>query len=348
MRKINAYFIAAVASLSALPAAAELNDPPYFNLWSNATTGSNGELGDATDSGPATTSLCGTLACNSGSTDAKNFGIFRTVAPNYGKGSGAIDPFLRFHHNEGDTANGSQTWEAAFNTDFRNGPNETGTIILDPNQFSPTNNVNVIDNQAKDHSAFNHALMLGDLRKAVDADGNFHFMLDINEPGQAKGTLRLDELAFFVGATGDLSELTQDEAQQGNGNPNLATVNLAGAKNGGNAIWDMDYDSDVGGLILDNINDSGPAGSGDYDMELLLSSELFASYSDTDYVYLYNFMGEADNTFSDEAEAGFEEWAFDTSAGGGMGGGTIPEPGTLLLSLAGLAALASKKRIRQR
>jgi hypothetical protein len=314
-------------------------------------------------------------------TTPRQIGLFSVPCPPItAKVSGAIDPFLRFQHNEFQP--GSNTWEAAFNTDFRDsssGPTNTGTILLDKDQFNPSLSPSetLIKNQAKDTNAggfnpdpFNHALMLGDLRQAIDSDGYFHFLLDINEPGNAKATLRLDELAFFVGATGDLHEFTQDKLGTSGGN--LATGELAGAiardalgtaTVTDAAVWDMDfngqtpngagatdsYGDPLGGMILDNVNASGPglAGSGDYDLQLRLSAALFENYLDDDYVYLYNFMGAADEHGIDEAESGFEEWAFDTSAGG-VPNTNVAEPGVLGLLGFGIAFVMSSRRRRAR
>lgn len=355
----------AICVLMAGATHAELLDPPFFNLWSGETGGLD-QPGDEL-------LVCGTDSCSANANleadGAEGWAIFRTVEANYGKGSGAIDPFLRFEHNVGGVvggapATGSQAWEAAFNTNFRDGT-ITGQIELDKNQFDPNlpNDEDVIYNQAKDHSHFNHVLMLGDLLDSADSKGYLHFLLDINEPGNDKSTLRLDELAFFVG-DGDtdggdrLSNLVQD--RNNGGDPN---VTLTGAENGGKAIWDMDWDisnadgGGYGGLVLDNINDSGPAGSGDYDVELLLHKDLFADYQTNDWVYLYNFMGNADTDCdgsnndgvtpetcdpSVEAQAGFEEWAFDTSAGGDTPG--IPEPATWLLMGGGLFGYFASRR----
>lgn len=308
---------AVVILASALPVEAELNDPPYFNLWSTGSTGSNGLLGNGTS-----VSLCGGSACT-----ADQFATFR-VFNGQPAGTGYIDPFLRFQHNNPPGTNG--TTEAAYNTDAR-----------------PLQNDGNFVNQAKDENQWNHSLMLG----ALDgADGFYHFFLDINEPGGSKGTLRLDELQFFVGSSNTLNSYSKDK--NGENGANEATGALAGATK----VWDMDWNSVtgasgtklgselIGGLNLDSVNEVGCCnGSGDYDLEVLLPTSLFAGFADTDYVYLYNFAGEADPKTIDEAQAGFEEWAV------AMGGAPppppgVPEPLSAALLGGGLLGLMGVKR----
>jgi PEP-CTERM motif len=339
------------------PAIAELVDTPYFNLWTGAAA--NGALGQG-----SRLVLCGSgaaTACN-GDIDAGDgamgtgYAIFSALEKNTGKGSGAIDPFLRFQHNEG-AAKGNATTEAAFNT---SNP-DIGTIT-NPN----TNPDSVFANQAKDIDAgkdFNHAIKLSDL--IVDNDGYFTFRLDINEPGGFKSQLRLDELQFFVAGTDQLNKYVMDtESNQQSGSP------VDGTLVGATKVWDMDFNklnangvqgantvggnanSRYGGVNLDNINDSGPAGSGDYDMAVRLHSSLFLSaatgFGDNAYVYLYNFAGEADPGNKDlgEAQAGFEEWAADVKPSDTPGGGNVPEPTTALLLAGGLIGMMGSSRKR--
>lgn len=355
-------------------AQAELNDKPYFNLWTSGTV-----HGGLTGNGTSVT-LCGTAAC-AGSYDQNNYAIFSVVDPNSGAGSGHIDPFLRFQHNEG-AATGSSPTEAAYNTDFRSStsPTNVGAITDLPGTTL---------NQAKDANAFNHVIKLSDLVvEMVNGIEMVTFLLDINEPGGGKETLRLDELALFVSDSATLNNFDV------NGPDGFGTFigsdgqPLANVKK----VWDMDYNSFAfqpgaigptndgygpiknngctnnngdctayGGLNLSNINDSGRAGSGDYDMRMQLSKQLFADAaaaigagSDA-YVYLYNFAGEADTTCdtnkdptcSTEAEAGFEEWAAVVSTPPDDGGGGVPEPGTAFLLGGGLLGLfAQRRRLR--
>jgi hypothetical protein len=306
--------------------------------------------------------LCGSeLASSCSDSDASDnvlsagFAEFFALEKNTGKGSGAIDPFLRFQHNEG-SANGSATTEAAFNTSN----NDIGDI------YNPNTGV-TFDNQAKDVNAghdFNHAIKLSDLM--ADSDGYYTFRLDINEPGGFKSQLRLDELQFWVAGTDQLNYYVMDQ------NTNSATDGGApanGTLTGANLVWDMDLNQlnangtcgmaekgtvktcsggdskkRYGGINLDNINDSGPAGSGDYDMAVRVHSSLFsaaaAGFGNNAYVYLYNFAGEADPGNKDlgEAQAGFEEWAavVNPTPEPPPPPPGVPEPTTALLLGAGL------------
>jgi len=344
---------------------ATLNDAPYFNLFSTSTTyggGSYKVTGDGT-----TVSLCGTATCG-----ANDFAIF-SVIQQQPAGSGYIDPFLRFQHNE-QSGNGNSTTEAAYNTN--NDALQTKTDGTPDFNF---------ENQAKDTGAgggqasgdFNHAIKFSTL---LVEDGFITFKLDINEPGDtcngnkdcvATNTLRLDELQFFISTTDQLSlydPTWNGVGQSGNGSGNFASDPLGG---GANTVkfWDMDYaklskvnGKNYGGLLLDNLNSStGKAGSGDYDVQVKVPTtkaltDFLARPENAGkelYVYLYNFAGQADpscpagaDAGCAEASAGFEEWAAVTSTNGGGGPPTgAPIPGTALLLGTGLLALVrSRKR----
>jgi hypothetical protein len=389
------------AALVSLGAHAELLDPPYWALWE----GGSGKTVD----------VCGGATCS----DVEK-GTFTALTDNYGKGSGHINPFLRFHHNEGRDANGSQTWEAAYNTNYRNdgGADQradgsdnpgsvglTGDIKHHADQFdlkgglAPT----LRDNQAKDGNAggqvprgtFNHAIRLSDL---LQGDGSVRFLLDINEPGGTKSTLLLDELAIFIADTDQMNYLIQDEPNpDGIATTRLQKLNEKGAfESEALKVWDMDYDAQfdangdliggIGGLMLDNINDSGPAGSGDYDMMLELKEQLFLEKfeelkgqsgltTDNTWVYLYNFAGSADTKLNADRDCGDVQCTYvedengnavylDPNGGAiseaeagfeewafmvqdGNGGGEVTEPGSLVLSGIALAGVAGLRRRRK-
>jgi len=342
-------------AMIAATAQAELNDKPYFNLWTT------GEIHGGLTGNGTTVQLCGTSACAGGYTN-HDYAIFSVIDPQGPAGSGYIDPFLRFQHNENTV--GSSPTEAAYNTDYRSStsPTNVGTI---------TNLTGTPLNQAKDANAFNHVIKLSDLVvSTVNGIDMLTFKLDVNEPGGGKETLRLDELALFVSDSATLNNFDVGATAGELGTfTNLNGANVA-------RVWDMDFNklqpggtdpndltpkqsgnTPYGGLNLSNINDSGKAGSGDYDMQMQLSKKLFTDAmakfgtGATDaYVYLYNFAGEADKhcdpsgDCSTEAEAGFEEWAAVVSTQPDDGGGGVPEPGTALLLGGGLLGLAAQRR----
>lgn len=349
--------LGAIAALglafAAAPVSAELNDSPYFNLF-----GGNTEI-----------TLCGTAACD-GSATTKDYGIFSTVAKNSATGSGNIDPFLRFQHNEG-LALGSADVESAFNTTNTN----VGTI------FNPDTGTYEA-NQAKDSVAggqkrmtFNHAVKLSEL---LAADGDYAtFLLDINETGGGGGSLlRIDELALFVGSTDQMNEYSRDIP--GESGTDLATGKFIDPDAISAKVWDMDFNAlpdgtvlgggpnnNYGGLVLDN-SDNIASGSGDWDMEMQIHKELFTDAlgllggitADDAWVYLYNEMGEDDPAGGGkgkggggdedlgEACCGFEEWGALTTVVDEPPGGGVPEPGTALLILGGMAGMYRLRRKR--
>jgi hypothetical protein len=99
-------------------------------------------------------------------------------------------------------------------------------------------------------------------------------------------------------------------------------------------------------LLLENCKDPGTCGSGDYDLQALIPSEVFGM-DDSVYVTLFNRFG--DNAGTTGANDGFEEWAVRQATGGGGGGGgdPIPEPGILSLVLLGMLGMISTRRRRQ-
>jgi len=330
---------AAIATLTCTGSAlAELNDPPYFQLLNTADTASS-------------VSMCGTSDCTKA-----EFTVFNGQPA----GTGYIDPFLRFQHNE-PAGEAPKTYEAAYNTDARPLQRTTGT-----SKFT---------NQAKDENHWNHSIMLGDL---VDNGGFYEFYLDINEPGGGKETITIDELQFFLGHSPDMNFYVADERVDTNtngydapddaGDPALykdASKSEKAAK-----VWDLDWEyaagdacaagnpvvgsvagqEGCGGLVIKSFNEpNGGNGSGDWDLVVRLPTTLFSvsGYGASDYVYLYNFLGSADSKgYLYEAESGFEEWAAlvrsepDTS---------VPEPATSSLLFASIiGAVAGRRRWRRR
>ena len=388
---------------------AEIGDPAVWNLW-NGQIGGNNLI--QTGHGDRVT-LCGSADCGGDQSDPagtpsanptdSGVGIFEvdTVGPLRADGitpffnsagTGHINPFLRFQHNEnqaqqpyaGQGSHPSGGVEAAYNTDARNHPNVRG--LQEDAGFV---------NQAKDANQFNHSVRIGDIVQ-FSADGvedtqggYFGFWLDINEPGTDAGrTLLLDELEFFISDRADLNKYTpQDNPENTNTSspePGAGTLERVDFDQNGNEIlvggsqadkiWDMDFDtyiendnesSCVGianvsgsasdgcqGILVDS--KQGSAGSGDFDMRVMLSVDLFEDDNGTllenSYVYLYNFMGSVDQHTSaeEEASAGFEEWITVSSLEPNQNNGVpVPGPapiGLLALGLVGILATRSDER----
>lgn len=357
------------ASVFGAPGAfAALDDTPYFNLWTKGVVNDN-LVGAGTS-----IALCGTSACATTSTPGtpNQYAQF-SVVHTQPAGSGYIDPFLRFQHNEG-ANNGSDISEAAYNTNYRDGSQGTGLISgYDDPTITTTN-------QAKDTKAggdkrnfFNHAIRLGDLQ--VDENGMVTFLLDINETGNPGVTLRLDELAWYVAESDQMNHYFADDSTGSNDPNGYLTDGTEIAREVWNMDWnafspggvtptamgDSNYPSNpekrtgYGGLNLANINDQGKAGSGDFDLQVKLDKQLFLAAAgglgDDAYVYLYNFAGRAGDLKQNEqdgteADAGFEEWASVLSTTPPPDNG-VPEPSTALLLFGGLAGMLKIQRQRK-
>ena len=353
MKIVFAHTLIIALLVLAQPAHSVLNDKPYFNLWLGTDAAGKGDA--------PTLQMCGTMRCLTDPTSvtSADYAVFTALPKNTGRGSGNIDPFLRFQHQE--DQKGNNPWEAAYNTDFRSNGGQNanhGQVQLDGDQFDPDPNPLLINNMAKDEKAggpgrdtFNHTLSIGQLKEAA-SNGLVHFLLDINEPGNEKATLRIDELAIFVedldvDPTLDTTGMGKANLLTQEGDP-LGGPTLSGGLGEVTKVWDMDFNKDLdscekqtsdpgdgepngcyGGLVLNNVG-NGPAGSGDFDMDLALSLSLFTGFDDNDRVYLYNFMGEADSMYADEAESGFEEWALDFEPFDEPPD-RVPEPTTILL-----------------
>lgn len=163
-----------------------------------------------------------------------------------------------------------------------------------------------------------HDLQLSSV-PTVTVDGNVYrqFLLDLNEPGQATGSLiTLDSLQVYLGPVGGLTPDT------------LSLLSSLGTK-----IYDLDGIEASSIELKASLN----SGSGSGDMYAYILDNLFTGPS-TQYVYLYSAFG-VPNT----SDGGFEEWAVV-----GQPTPPVPEPGTLLLLGCGLFGLAifSKRRMK--
>jgi hypothetical protein len=332
-------------TLTGLQARAELSEPldpapnpDYFNLWEDSVTYGNGSsalTGDLTSTSDSIW-LCGTENC-SGTTDSGGYGYAQfSIDYTAPAGSGYIDPFQRLQHNEGECTGNCET-QLAYNTD-----NDDLQRIGDA---GGDGSVSAVDNQVKDTGAgggndnvtgdFNHAIAWETM--FIDSEGYLTFMLDINEPGTTCGnsgpcditsTLRLDELSFFIATTDQLSFYTPDvtgvscvpdgfidnmcDPTLAQGNFNSDPLIVSG-EDQAFKFWDMDWDEAYAGLLMDNIG--GTAGSGDFDVKVRvpvtmeLQDFVNASSGEDLFVYLYNFMGEADELVASHGGVGVPgEW----------------------------------------
>jgi hypothetical protein len=118
----------------------------------------------------------------------------------------------------------------------------------------------------------------------------YQFLLDINEPGNTKAYLSLDELQIYTSAEG--SQRTKNVSSLGT----------------------LRYDLDAGGdnwILLDASRNSG---SGSGDMYAFIPTSRFAGAKPSDYLYLYSHFGGVEPSKSEDSEAGFEEWAMVSGA----------------------------------
>jgi hypothetical protein len=138
----------------------------------------------------------------------------------------------------------------------------------------------------KDPLNYTHDLRLNQLGSiVVNGVEYYQFLLDINEPGNTKALLSLDDLQIYTSTEGS-----------------LRTRNLS-------QLGTLRYDLDAGGdhwILLDAARNSG---SGSGDMLALIPTRLFAGAKATDFIYLYSQFGTHFESKSDDSEAGFEEWA---------------------------------------
>lgn len=228
-------------------------------------------------------------------------------------GTGYIDPFLR--------------------TQLSGTPGSycDGTTTGNCEQGYNTDGIEEFDSKETGGHNWNHSILLGDI-PIVTIDGVEYreFLLDINqsEGSPDKTLLSLDELQFFTTANPEITNYNDVTNLFDSGAPNDATL-----------VWEMDaYMADrsegLAGeddwILLDNCKYPGNCGSGDFDLQALIPSEVFGE-EDT-YVVLFNRFG--DNAGPTGANDGFEEWVHRLA----MPGNGVPEPGILPLALVGMLA----------
>jgi hypothetical protein len=197
----------------------------------------------------------------------------------------------------------------------------TGTGVFNPFlsiQNSPSEqgyNSSIGNFDTKREPVWNHEIRLSDLQVTTIGNiGYYGFVVDINEPnGGGKSTISLDGLRIWTSST--LQSSTSTDAS-GRFNGSL-----------GNLVFDL------GGNTLRY--DDQQHGSGSGDVNIFIPVSLFANAGPNDYVYMYQFWGNAD--FS---QGGFEETAIRS------GVVPIPEVSTFLPILALFAAIGLTQKRR--
>lgn len=235
-------------------------------------------------------------------------------------GTGVFNPFLRL--------------DVAGNNKDEQGYNTSASNVLD--NKSPVN--------------WTHDVLISSLQ--LDSTGQYYqFTLDINEPGNAKSLLSLDGLRLYSTSTPSQSAQKVTPATG-----DLAESPVVGGFVG-TKLWDLDSGVDRS-VLLDATVAGGP-GSGIADMVMLVSKAVIDSHKGAgeNYLVLWSRFGleQEANTGVTAADAGFEEWAYSKSAGGGgsSGGGSggasgaITSPGSSALSVLGLALLGFTFRARR-
>lgn len=237
-----------------------------------------------------------------------------------GAGTGQADSSLRLH-DVGRPPEGGNGVEQGYNTGSPRGPSSFPAGF--PNYDAMGGN-------------FTYNIQLGTLgTTTVGGDDYRTLLLDINEPGGGQGEIDLTELRIFGSPT---ANVVVPETAAGlndllNGNPF-----------GGSLIFDLDGNEDNTARLFDLF-----AGSGQFDVMILIPDSLFAGLPDSYYLYLFaQFAGLFGN--GSGPDGGFEEFA----AGGS--GGTIappppehtPEPASLLVWALAVGAAAAGYRLRKR
>jgi hypothetical protein len=189
--------------------------------------------------------------------------IFSTDVTTVGAGTGLIEPFL------GIQAQGNNTTEQGFNTDFR-------PVPLDAN--SSTN--------------FTHSLALADVPiEIINGIAYYRFELDINEPNTDTNLLSLDNVQIYQANSGNLSAFSTGV------NPAGGTFSLTGAT--------LVYNLDAGSDFFIGLDGNLQPGSGNtVDMSMLIPVSEFDQ--SLEFVYLYSAFGFQGGQWN--ADSGFEEW----------------------------------------
>ncbi len=168
--------------------------------------------------------------------------------------------------------------------------------------------------QSGGSSPHTHDLVFGNIG-TVERGGTDYllFLLDINEPGGAKGKLSLDTLQIYTSATGSLTPTNPADL--------------------GDLRYDLDDGEDSYILMDGNLSH----GSGSSDMAFYIPLSKFSGVNDSDFLYLYTQFGQQAGY---EAEyGGFEEFSADPAS--------VPTPTAVSAGLLLLGGLMLRRRRQQ-
>jgi len=133
---------------------------------------------------------------------------------------------------------------------------------------------------------WNHEIRFSDLQQTtINGTAYFGFSVDINEPnGANKSTISLENLKLFTSST-----LQNSTSTDSNGifNGSLGTLRYNMDATGNNTV----------------LYDDQQSGSGSGDIDIFIPVSAFGNTKSTDYVYMYQFWGNADASTA----GGFEE-----------------------------------------
>lgn len=271
-------------------------------------------------------SMGGTIVLNSHpSSGTLNGAIFSTSGARPA-GSGVIDSFLRVH-DVGGGAEGGNGIERGYNSGSPRGPSNFPAGF--PNYDAMSGN-------------FTYNIQLGTVGITNQAGADYRtLLLDLNEPGGGQDGIDLTELRIFASPNANVV-VPQDAA-------GLAAL-LTGNPFGGSVVFDLDVgaDGDSTAQLFDLF-----AGSGQFDVMILIPDALFAGLPDTHFFYLF---AQFEGPGGSGPDGGFEEFA----AAGDRSTITIvpptievehaPEPASMLawilLSGAALAGYRLRRRWR--
>lgn len=168
-------------------------------------------------------------------------------------------------------------------------------------------------------SPYTRDLLYSELQQcatSVNGTQYYQFLLDVNEPGQGKSLISLDNLQLYTSATGSQS-----------------TTNVSSL---GTLRYSLDSNGQDNTVLIDADRNSG-SGSGDVLISIPVSN--FAGTLSTDYVYLYALFGNADGA---ETQGGFEEFAVVCNVT------PVPEMSALFPIVGLLVAVGSTRVLRRR